>query len=97
MEKSHKANSSNYTTIADHLGKEYLAGRKSRATSKSKQIIDKVHERRKMSEKQDKKQANANKNMRFVDGSIHINLSNNIVVSKKNSYDQNLKGQPTSH
>ena len=50
-----------------------------------------------MSEKQDKKQANANKNMRFVDGSIHINLSNNIVVSKKNSYDQNLKGQPTSH
>lgn len=97
VERSHKGNSSsNYTTITDQLGKEYLAGRKSRATSKSKQIIDKVNERRKMSEKQDRKQAN-NKNMRFVEGSIHINLSNNIVVSKKNSYDQNLKGQPSSH
>jgi len=29
-------------------------------------------------------------NLHFVEGSIQINLSNNIVVSKKGSYDQHL-------
>lgn len=38
-----------------------------------------------------RKQSEKGKHTHFVEGAIQINLSNNIVVSKKNSYDHNLK------
>ena len=88
-EKS-KSNS-NYSTINDQLYKDYLGARKTKL-NKGKHIIDKLNERaRKLSEKQ----TNANAN--FVESAIEINLSNNAIVSKKNSYDNHLTKHPGSH
>ena len=59
--------------------------------NKGKHVIDKLNAR-KLSDKKSKT------NLNIIDGSIQINLSNNIVVNKKGSYDQNLsRGQPVSH
>lgn len=67
-------------------------GRRSKG-SKNKNVIEKFNDRaRKMSEKR------SDKNTHFIEGAIQINLSNNIVVSKKNSYDQNLnRANPISN
>jgi hypothetical protein len=74
--------SSNFSTINEQAYKEYLVGR--RKGSKGRPT-EKLPERaRRPSEKQNSKQTH------FAEGAIQINLSNNIVVSKKNSYDQNL-------
>ncbi len=89
-EKS-KSNS-NYSTINDQLYKDYLGARKTKL-NKGKHIIDKLNERaRKLSEKQ------TNGNGNFVESAIEINLSNNAIVNKKNSYDNHLtKHHPSSH
>lgn len=80
---------SNYSTINDQLYKDYFGARKIKA-NKGKHVIDKINDRsRKLSSNQ-----KSGGNLHFIDGAIQINLSNNIVVSKKGSYDQNLtKGQ----
>lgn len=54
-------------------------------------MIDKLNSR-KLSDKK------SNGNLNIIEGPIQINLSNNIVVNKKGSYDQNItKGQAVSH
>ena len=82
---------SNYATINDQIYKDYYAGRKAKPNSKSRHVIEKYNERaRKLSDKKGP--------LQFAEGAIQINLSNNIVVSKKSSYDQNLsRNNPISH
>ena len=77
---------SNYTTINEQIYKDYFGGRKAKV-NKGRHVIDKL-----TNEKNKKPGANQKSggNLHFVDGSIQINLSNNIVVNKKGSYDQHI-------
>lgn len=77
---------SNYTTINEQIYKDYFGARKTKV-NKGRHVIDKL-----TNEKNKKPGANQKSggNLHFVDGSIQINLSNNIVVNKKGSYDQHI-------
>jgi len=91
LEQKEKSKSnSNYSTINDQFYKDYLGARKTKV-NKGKHVIDKLNAR-KLSDKK------SSTNLNIIDGAIQINLSNNIVVNKKGSYDQNVtKGQAVSH
>lgn len=83
--KEKSKGNSNYTTINEQIYKDYFGGRKVKV-NKGRHVIDKINEKsRKLSSNQ-----KSGSNLHFVEGSIQINLSNNIVVSKKGSYDQHL-------
>ena len=93
-ERDKSKGNSNYTTINEQIYKDYFGGRKVKV-NKGRHVIDKL-----TSDKNKKPGANQKSggNLHFVDGSIQINLSNNIVVSKKGSYDQHIsKKEPGSH
>ena len=93
MKDKSKGNS-NYTTINEQIYKDYFGGRKAKI-NKGRHVLDKMPEKnRKLSNNNQK----SGSNLHFVDGAIQINLSNNIVVNKKGSYDQHLhKKDPGSH